>query len=92
MKFVAERLEQTGDDTGKLHGELTLHGVTRPVTLDLKLNKVGTHSFSLQRVAGFSATTTIRRSEFGIRHLLPAVGDELNIRLEIEGLRDKSAR
>lgn len=90
MKFVASRLEKTGESTGRLEGDLTLHGVTRQVVLDVTLNKVGTHSYSLKRVAGFSATATIKRSEFGMKHLLPAVGDEVNIRLEIEGLRDKS--
>jgi polyisoprenoid-binding protein YceI len=90
MRFVAEKLEKTGEADGELRGELTLHGVTRPVTLKVHVNRVGTHSFSLTRVAGFSATTTIKRSEFGISHLLPAVGDEVEIRLEIQGLRTKS--
>jgi len=87
MTFVADKLEKTGADRGTLHGKLTLHGVTKPVDLALTVNRVGTHSFSLQRVAGFSATGTIKRSDFGMTHLLPAVGDEVEIRLEIEGLK-----
>ena len=89
MHFVAEKFEKTGDADGELRGELTLHGVTRPVELKVHVNKVGTHSFSLKHVAGFSATTTIKRSDFGMKQMIPAVGDEVEIRLEIEGLRSK---
>ncbi len=87
MRFTSERVEKGDGDRGRIHGALTLHGVTRPVTLDFAVNRVGRHTYSLQYVAGFSATATIRRSDFGMRHLLPAVGDVVEIRLEIEGIR-----
>lgn len=87
ITFVAERLEKSAGDAGTLRGQLTLHGVTKPVALELTVNRVGTHSFSLKHVAGFSARGTIKRSDFGMTHLLPAVGDEVEIRLEIEGTR-----
>jgi len=90
MRFVSERVETTGKDTGKVHGQLTLHGTTRPVVLELRLNRIGRHSFSFAYAAGFSATAKLRRSDFGIKRLLPAVGDEIDIRLEVEGLRDKA--
>ena len=89
MRFVADKLEKAGDADGELRGELTLHGITRPVTLKVHVNRVGTHSFSLKYVAGFSATTTIKRSDFGMKQMIPAVGDEVEVRLEIEGLRTK---
>lgn len=90
MRYVSERVEAVDATHAKVHGALTLHGVTKPVVLDVTLNRIGRHSYSLKYVAGFSATTTIRRSDFGIARLLPAVGDEVQVRLEIEGLRDKS--
>jgi polyisoprenoid-binding protein YceI len=89
MTFTADKLEKTGDHRATLHGALTLHGVTKPVDLAVTVNRVGMHSFSMQHVAGFSATGTIKRSDFGMTHLLPAVGDEVEIRLEIEGLKAK---
>ena len=90
MRFVSEKVESTGKDTGKVHGQLTLHGATRPVVLELRLNRIGRHSFSFGYAAGFSATAKLKRSDFGMKRLLPAVGDEIDIRLEIEGLRDKA--
>jgi polyisoprenoid-binding protein YceI len=88
-RFVGTRLEQLDDTHGRLHGELTLHGVTRPVVLELTANRIGRHTYSLKYVAGFSAHTTLKRSDFGMSHLLPAVGDDVEIRLEVEGLRER---
>jgi polyisoprenoid-binding protein YceI len=89
MRFVCKRLEQTDASHGRLQGELTLLGNTRPVTLDLTLNRIGMHKFALQYVAGFSASTTIRRSDFGMDQSIPDVGDEVNIRIQVEGTRRK---
>ncbi|MDZ7750256.1 MAG: YceI family protein [Gammaproteobacteria bacterium] len=87
MTFESTKLEKTGEKTGKLHGDLTLLGVTRPVTLDVTFNKVGQHFKSKEWIAGFSAATTIKRSEFGMKYGLPVIGDEVGIRLEVEGVR-----
>lgn len=87
MRYASTRVEALGDGRLRVDGELTLRGVTRPVTLDVQMNRVGRNSFTLQHRAGFSATAIIRRSEFGMRRLLAAVGDEVEIRLEIEGVR-----
>ncbi len=88
ITFACTRLEPTAERRAKLHGDLTIRGVTRAVVLELRMNRVGRHSYSLKHVAGFSATGTIRRSDFGIRRLLPAVGDELEVRLEVEAIRE----
>lgn len=89
-KFVSQKLVRDGTgNRGRLEGELTLHGVTRPVTFDVTLNRVATDTYSFKHVAGFSAHATIRRSEFGMRGSLPAVGDEVEIRLEVESVRSK---
>ncbi len=70
-----------GGSIATVEGTLTLHGVTKPVTLDVVLNKIGVNMFK-KKTAGFSATTTIKRSDFGMTTYLPGLGDE--IRLEIE--------
>ena len=85
MSYACGKFEKTGEDTGTLTGSLTLRGETRTVPLEVKLNKVGTHSFTLQRMAGFSAHGTLKRSDFGMKTLLPGVGDEVELRLEVEG-------
>jgi polyisoprenoid-binding protein YceI len=90
LRYVSERVEPTGAKTARVHGALTLRGVTRPVVLDLTVNRVGRNSFNLKHTAGFSARSTIRRSEFGMTRLKAAVGDEVEIRLEIEAVRDRA--
>ncbi|TNG01202.1 MAG: polyisoprenoid-binding protein [Gammaproteobacteria bacterium] len=87
MHFKSTRVEQINNKKGKLHGELTLLGITRPVSLDFTFNKSGVHPKSKKFVAGFSATTIIKRSEFGMNYGIPAVSDEVQIRLEVEGIR-----
>lgn len=85
ITFKSGKIEVTGADTANIHGDLTIKDVTRPVVLATKLNKAGTHPMSGKPHAGFSATTTIKRSDFGISYGLPNVGDEIAIRLEVEG-------
>jgi polyisoprenoid-binding protein YceI len=65
-------------------GDLTVHGVTKPVTLDAMLNKTGPHPMSKAPTVGFDATTTIKRSEFGVGGYVPMVGDEIAIRITTE--------
>ena len=89
MRYLCTRLEQIDERHGRLHGELSLLGVTRPVTLDLTLNRVGMHKFALQYAAGFSASARLRRSEFGMDRSIPDIGDDVIIRIEIEATRRK---
>ena len=95
MTFASKKVEKTGDKTGLVTGDLTLLGVTRPVTLNVTFNKAAVHPFdgakpaSQQRfVVGFSATGSIKRSDFGMKYALPAVGDTINIQLEAEAIRN----
>jgi polyisoprenoid-binding protein YceI len=85
MTFKSTKVELTGDKTAKVTGDLTLLGVTKPVTLDVTLNKTGVHPYSKKYVAGFSATGTLNRSEFGMTYGLPGVGDEVKLIIEVEG-------
>ena len=66
-----------------MHGSLTLHGVTKPVDLKVKLNKIGENMMKL-KTAGFSATTSFKRSDFGITTYVPMVGDDVLIDIESE--------
>lgn len=68
----------------KVTGNLTLHGITKPVTLDVTLNKIGLNTFSNKKTAGFSASGVIKRSDFGISYALPAVPDEVKLVIESE--------
>lgn len=81
--FVSTAVKVTGKDTALVTGNLTVHGVTKPVTLKTKLNKIAVNMFN-KKTAGFSATTTIKRSDFGIVTYLPNLGDEVEIHIEVE--------
>jgi polyisoprenoid-binding protein YceI len=85
ITFVSTEVEQTGENTGTMTGDLTLRGVTKPVTFDVTYNKTGEHLSGNYLIDGFSAATTIKRSEFGIDAFIPWVGDEVEIMIEIEG-------
>lgn len=87
IRFTSTAVEAIDDKRLAISGQLELHGVTRPIRFEATINRVGRHTFSMKYVAGFSATTTLRRSDFGMTRLLPAVGDEVEIRLEVEGIR-----
>jgi polyisoprenoid-binding protein YceI len=82
--FIATSLVPSADGkTGTLTGDLTLMGVTKPVTFDVTFVGVG-HGLPFGTLAGFSATTTIRRSDFGSHYVLAFVGDEVSLDIEAE--------
>jgi polyisoprenoid-binding protein YceI len=87
MDFQSTKVAKTGESTYRLQGDLTLIGVTKPVSLDVVFNKAGVHPLNKRHVAGFTATGTIKRSDFGMDYALPMVGDEVELRLEVEGYR-----
>ena len=87
ITFVSTGIEKTGDTTGKVTGNLTLLGVTKPVTLDARFNGGGSHPFMKKHALGFSATTTIKRSEFGMNYGLPMVDDNVHVLIETEFLK-----
>ena len=100
MTFRSTALELTGPNTAHVAGELDLHGVTRPVTLDVTFNGgYASHPMdpSGARI-GFSAHGSLRRSEFGMTVGIPApgstfgVGDEVEILIEAEFTRPAPAR
>ncbi len=85
ITFMSTSVEKTGDNTGKVTGDLTFLGVTKPVTLDVVFNKaIGNHPFANKPALGFSATTTIKRSYFGLTTYIPQIGDEVEIIIEAE--------
>ena len=81
--FVSNKVELVSDKEAKVHGDLTLHGVTKPVVLDVQLNKLAENMFKKQ-TAGFTASTMIKRCDFGITTYLPNLGDEIKIEIESE--------
>lgn len=87
MTFKSTDINIQDDSHAKVTGDFTLLGVTKPVTLDVVHNKSGIHPFSGKYVAGFSAKGAIKRSDFGMTYGVPGVGDQVDIVIEVEGLR-----
>jgi polyisoprenoid-binding protein YceI len=81
--FDSTKVTLTGKNTANVDGNLTLHGVTKPVTLYVTLNKIGENMMK-KKTAGFSATTTIKRSDFGMTTYLPGLGDDVKLFIESE--------
>ncbi|GIL41229.1 YceI family protein [Roseiterribacter gracilis] len=84
MTFTSTKVQKTGPKTAKVTGDLTLHGVTKPVVLNVTLHKQGEHPVLKKAWAGFSATGTIKRSDFGISAGIPFVSDAVQITLDAE--------
>ncbi|MFM9890703.1 MAG: YceI family protein [Rickettsiales bacterium] len=82
--FVSTAVEPTSATTGKVTGNLTLHGMTRPVVLDVTFNGGGQNPMMAVDALGFSATTTIQRSQFGVTQFLPMVGDTTALTISTE--------
>jgi len=82
--FVSDKVDVQNQQITKVHGQLTLHGVTKPVTLDVKLNQIGKNPITDKESIGFSASTKLKRSEFGMTTMLPGISDEVPILIEIE--------
>ena len=85
VTFKSTKVTSAGKDKLKVTGDLTVHGVTKPVTLDVTVNKVGPHPMMKVQTAGFDATATIKRSDFGVGAYVPNVSDEIKIRITTEG-------
>lgn len=88
ITFQSTTLEVTGPDTGKLTGDLTLKGVTKPVTLDVKFNgEIPSHPFTQKPVIGFSGMGLVKRTDFGVATTEPLtnfLGEDVEVMIEGE--------
>jgi polyisoprenoid-binding protein YceI len=87
ITFKSTKVEKSGENGLKITGDLSVHGVTKPVTLDAKVNKVGIFEIPgviKAQAAGFDATTVIKRSDFGVAKYVPAVSDEIPVRITLD--------
>lgn len=85
--FVSNKVDVIGKDKALVHGILTIHGISKPVTLNMQLNKIGENPINNKMGVGFSGNTKIKRSDFDIITLLPGLGDEVTIHIEAEAYR-----
>jgi polyisoprenoid-binding protein YceI len=87
VTFTSTGIEVTGETTAKITGDLTLNGVTKAVVLDAVLNQASVHPMEGKPWVGFSATTTLLRSDFGVGAFAPFVSDEVAVQISLEAMK-----
>ena len=89
ITFKSTKVEAAGDKKLRVFGDLTIKGITKPVVLDTTINKVGEQPMAKRAAAGFDATTTVKRSDFGVDKFAPNVSDTVTIRITTEAVVPK---
>ncbi|GGY14924.1 polyisoprenoid-binding protein [Rhodanobacter panaciterrae] len=89
--FVSSRVERKDDHHGVLHGQLTLHGISQPLSIPFTFNRVANTIYGLHTIAGFSATAMLDREGFGITANAGSIGQQVSVWLELEAIRDEHA-
>ena len=84
ITFKSTKVEKAGEGKLKVTGDLSIHGVTKATVLDVTVNKIGQHPMMKDDAAGFDASATIKRSEFGVGMYAPNVSDEIAVRITAE--------
>jgi polyisoprenoid-binding protein YceI len=93
ITFKSTSVKSLGGNKYAVTGDLTVHGVTKPVTLNATLNKSGVHPMSKKQSIGFDATGTLKRSDFGMGAYVPMVSDEIKLTITTEAsVGDDSAK
>ena len=87
ISFKSTGIEVTGEKSGKITGDLTINGITKPVVLDATMSQMGEHPMMKQPWVGFSATTTVVRSDFDMGMFAPFVGDDVAVSISIEAMK-----
>lgn len=88
MTFKSTKTTFGGDLPASVEGNLTLLGVTKPLTLNFERFKCGTNPFNKKDRCGGNAVGKFKRSDFGMKYAIPAVGDEITLNIEFEGDKD----
>jgi polyisoprenoid-binding protein YceI len=87
ITFASTALEEVSETAARLSGDLTVLGTTRPVVLDVEINDASMNRMTRKEMIGFSASGTIRRSDFGLTAYSDLVGDELRLNIQVEFVR-----
>lgn len=88
MTFKASAVKFSGDAPSEVTGELTLLGVTKPLTLKIERWTCRDHPFSKKPMCGGNASGALKRTDFGMKYAVPAVGDEIRLYVEFEGYKE----
>jgi polyisoprenoid-binding protein YceI len=85
--FSSTKVERTSTTTARVTGDLTMRGITKPLTIQVALNAAKAHPMAGVPALGFSAISKLKRSDFGMTFMLPLIGDEVTLLIEAEFLK-----
>ncbi|MFQ5469517.1 MAG: YceI family protein [Gammaproteobacteria bacterium] len=91
ITYKSTKVTINTDNSAVVNGDLTIMGVSKPVTLNVSPMNCGVHPMDPKKekfVCGFNATAVINRSDYGVKYALPAIGDEMELFFEVEAVRD----
>ncbi|NOT13013.1 MAG: polyisoprenoid-binding protein [Methylococcaceae bacterium] len=88
ITFISNQLIFNNDRLVSVNGDLTLHGITKPVQLTVDHFHCGMNLIAMKNTCGANATTTIKRTDFGVSKYVPAVADDVNIAIQIEATKN----
>ena len=88
LSFKSTKVNFTGDLPSSVDGSFTMMGVTKPVSLTFERFKCGQHPFTKKDRCGGNAVGKIKRSDFGMKYGIPAMGDEIALNISFEGDKD----
>lgn len=88
ITFKGSRFTFEGDKLKSVTGDLTMKGVTKPVTLDVQHFNCGAHPVNKKAMCGAEFVANIKRSDWGIKYAAPAVADDMTLRINVEAYKD----
>jgi polyisoprenoid-binding protein YceI len=91
-RFVSTHVQPLDENNARVHGTLSLRGITLPLVLEARLNRHARHQLTLRSTAGFSATATLSRAALGMTTWKNVVGDTIQVRIEVEAQRARRSR
>ena len=88
ITFKSTKAGWSGNNLTSVTGNLTILGVSKPVTLKVGSINCGEHPFNKKQVCGFDASGSIKRSDYGVNYGLPAIGEVLDLQIELEAVKE----
>jgi polyisoprenoid-binding protein YceI len=85
--FKSTKVEQVGENQLEVTGDLTIKDITKPATLTVDVTAIGEHPMAKKEAAGFSVSTVLKRSDYGMDMYVPYVGDEVTVTFHAETLK-----
>jgi len=88
ITFKGDKFAFEGDKVKSVSGNLTMRGITKPVTLTAAYFNCADHPMAKKKACGGDFTTTVKRTDFGMKYAVPAVADDVTLRIQVEAFRD----